>query len=412
MVVLMQPVSSGPTRAWWIRFATYVTIGTLVLALAILAKREYDVYQVEEKKQIEALFDPRVALVTGGDSEMGVAIVEGLVRNHATVCVFLQKFRQNFDDPLTKQRQISRYDTLVQRKQVVLFEGDIFTWQGVNEAVKFVDTTFGRLDVVVNAATMGVPDPVAAEGAWDATGTAKGERVQSGLKQPIATKVTPISEEFAVNVLLHYRLIYATTELMARTMQMPNIKDSARVVQVASLAAGGADFRDLSFAQRHPTPQAVFESNMQVLRMMPYIWAPKLTPLGITVNSCHPGTIADRRKPMALYQLFRGRSRKTGNYNVEGGDVGLGVSEAMRRNVQTCVEVATSRQPDVQGQTARWYVDGRPINDDFANMSEDQRIVDTLFSSMDGMTGEVKAPALIAGGAAVKATTKPQGIGR
>ena len=72
-----------------------------------------------------------------------------------------------------------------------------------------------RLDVVVNAATMGVPDPIAAEGAWDATGTAKGERVQSGLKQPIATKVTPISEEFAVNVLLHYRLIYATTELMA-----------------------------------------------------------------------------------------------------------------------------------------------------------------------------------------------------
>lgn len=356
-------------------------------ALAVYGKQEWDAADAAERAEVKSMFEARVALVTGGDSPLGQALVEGLVRKHVTVCVFLQKHRQGYDNALEKAEVRSKYDLLVARKQVVLYEGDTFTWQGAQAAVSFVDQTFKRLDILVNAATQDVPDPVQAEGQ------------AGGLTQGVGTKLVSVSEEFVTNVLLHYRLIYASVSLLARTQHLEGSKHG-RIVQVASLAAGGADFRDLAFSQRFPTPQAVFESNMHVLRMFPQIWKDKLAPFGITINSCHPGAMVEKtRKGHGIYRIFRGG--KQAFAGGEAGDIGIAVTEGMRKNVETCIEVATSPRPDIASVTGKWYVDGKQAEDEFAQMEHDRAIVANFLPSLDGLSGELTAPKVEAGGGAV-----------
>jgi len=93
-----------------------------------------------------------------------------------------------------------------------------------------------------------------------------------------------IEKQWATNVLSYYWMMHAFT---------PHLKEagSSRIVNVASYWAGGLDLQDPEFKNRQYDNGSAYRQSKQADRMLSTAFAEKLKPLGIAVNSCHPGEV-------------------------------------------------------------------------------------------------------------------------
>ena len=93
-----------------------------------------------------------------------------------------------------------------------------------------------------------------------------------------------IEVQFATNVLGYFWMV----EAFSATLQQ---SESARVILVASTWAGDLDLSDLEFKRRRYDNNQAYRQSKQANRMLAVAWADRLRPLGIAVNSCHPGDV-------------------------------------------------------------------------------------------------------------------------
>jgi len=93
-----------------------------------------------------------------------------------------------------------------------------------------------------------------------------------------------IEMQFAVNVLNYFWMTQAFRDIL---------KDSApaRIVNVASYWAGDLDLDDLEFKRRSYRNGTAYRQSKQANRMLTVAFAERLKPLGISINSCHPGDV-------------------------------------------------------------------------------------------------------------------------
>jgi retinol dehydrogenase-13 len=111
--------------------------------------------------------------------------------------------------------------------------------------------------------------------------------VNNAAVTPRTRQETPegIELQWATNVLGYLWL----TEAFAPILQQ---NAPARVVNVASYWAGDLDVDDVEFRRRPYRNGAAYRQSKQANRMLTVALAERLTPLGISVNACHPGDVS------------------------------------------------------------------------------------------------------------------------
>lgn len=154
-----------------------------------------------------------------------------------------------------------------------------------------------------------------------------------------------IEIQWATNVLGYHWMIHFFKDFMT------GIEDP-RIVNVASYWAGGLDLSDPEFKRRRYDNDAAYRQSKQADRMLAVAWANRLKPLGITVNSCHPGDV----------------NSKLSN------DLGFGGHETPDEGAETPVWVATS--PAIKGISGKYFANKA---DTFCQFSQDKTEIERLF---------------------------------
>ncbi len=110
--------------------------------------------------------------------------------------------------------------------------------------------------------------------------------VNNAAVTPPTRQETPegIELQFATNVLGYFWMTLAFQKILASSQP-------ARIINVASYWAGGLEIADLEFTKRPYQNNQAYRQSKQANRMLTMIFAEKLRPRGITVNSCHPGDV-------------------------------------------------------------------------------------------------------------------------
>lgn len=110
--------------------------------------------------------------------------------------------------------------------------------------------------------------------------------VNNAATSPRQRQETPegIEVQFAVNVLSYFWMTQAFTEILKASAP-------ARIVNVASYWAGDLDLDDLEFKRRPYRNGTAYRQSKQANRMLTVAFAERLKPMGISVNSCHPGDV-------------------------------------------------------------------------------------------------------------------------
>ncbi|MCU0370007.1 MAG: SDR family NAD(P)-dependent oxidoreductase [Bacteroidales bacterium] len=144
-----------------------------------------------------------------------------------------------------------------------------------------------------------------------------------------------IEMQFAANVLGYYWMTEAFT---------PHLKAGApsRVVNVASYWAGGLDLSDLEFRHRSYDNDEAYRQSKQANRMLTVVFAKRLEPFNIIVNSCHPGDVN----------------------SVLSNSMGFGGHETPDQGAATPVWLATSQ--DVAGITGKYFAHRREASCEFS----------------------------------------------
>jgi NAD(P)-dependent dehydrogenase (short-subunit alcohol dehydrogenase family) len=158
-----------------------------------------------------------------------------------------------------------------------------------------------------------------------------------------------IEIQFATNVLGYFWMITFFSGFMKKV-------EGARIINVASYWAGGLDINDLEFKKRPYDNDASYRQSKQADRMLTIAFADKLKPLGITVNSCHPGDV----------------NSKLSN------DLGFGGHETPGEGADTPLWLATD--PSLTNITGKYFENRRETNCPFA---KDMEAVDKLYDICD-----------------------------
>jgi len=74
----------------------------------------------------------------------------------------------------------------------------------------------------------------------------------------------------------------------------PLMPEGSRIVNVASFYAGYLDMADVEFKCRSYDNDTAYQQSKQANRMLSAHFAEKFKPIGIHVNSCHPGEISSK----------------------------------------------------------------------------------------------------------------------
>jgi NAD(P)-dependent dehydrogenase (short-subunit alcohol dehydrogenase family) len=133
-----------------------------------------------------------------------------------------------------------------------------------------------------------------------------------------------IEKVFATNVLGYS---WMTQSLLGALCSRPN----ARIVNVASAWAGDLELTDLEFVRRPYDNGVAYRQSKQANRMLTVHWARRLSPHGISVNSCHPGEVDSKLS----------------------NDLGFGGSRTPEQGARTPLWLATSK--DVEGLTGKYF---------------------------------------------------------
>ncbi len=174
---------------------------------------------------------------------------------------------------------------------------------------------------------------------------------------PPTRQETPegIELQFATNVLGYFWMIQAFHDLLSRSSY-------ARIVNVASYWAGGLDIDDLEFKRRPYHNDAAYRQSKQADRMLTLTFAERLSPLGITVNSCHPGDVN----------------------STLSNNLGFGGSQSPAQGAETPIWLAVS--PQVEEVTGKYFERKQSSHCQFASQ---QALADKLYQKCFDYTNYV-----------------------
>jgi len=266
-------------------------------------------------------------LVTGANVGIGLAIARGLAvaEPHAHVVLVC---RDRAKGEAAQRALLEGLGETAQRPSTELLIVDLSSQRSIRSAAATFAEKHSSLDVLVNNAAV-APD-------------ARQESVDG------------IELTWATNVLGYHLLTSLLEPLLERAA-------AARVVNVASMMAGGLDVTDVEWKRRRYDTSAAYAQSKQANRMLTWQLARRLTRTGtrVTANALHPGAV-DTRLLHALIPGMRGRTTSKG--------------------AETAVWLATSA--DVAGMTGRFWSDLCETPCAF----HDEKAEDQLFALCERMT--------------------------
>ncbi|MEK3732044.1 MULTISPECIES: SDR family NAD(P)-dependent oxidoreductase [Paenibacillus] len=188
----------------------------------------------------------KVALVTGGSRGIGAAIARKLVRAGADVAITYVNSRTKADEVLADMESVGRRGLAIQADSAISAD--------VEQAVKRVAETFGKLDILVNNAGIFPFGPI--------------EHVSA--------------DEFDRTMAIHAKAVFVAIQTA-----VPYMSVGGRIISIGSC-----------LADRVPGPGfSLYSMSKSALTGLTKGLARDLGPLGITVNVIHPGPIDTDMNP-------------------------------------------------------------------------------------------------------------------
>jgi len=194
--------------------------------------------------------DNKIAIVTGANSGMGMATVEALSDEGATV-IMLCRNKNRGQEAFEKL-------TMVPGRKIELLLCDLGDFSSINAFVNAIKEKYERIDILVNnAGFISLDRQVTKEG---------------------------FERQFGINHLGHFLLTTQLVDLM---------NPGARIVNVASGAhkVGKIHFEDINLEKSYNVIKAYSQSKLANVLFTREL-ARRLKDRGITVNCCHPGAVA------------------------------------------------------------------------------------------------------------------------
>ena len=188
----------------------------------------------------------RVAMVTGANGAIGLAICKGLVERDFELVMVCRN----------PQRAKQAEDEVNKVSATASVRSEIVDLSRRDEVLVFAERYGRRLDVLVNNAAIAPKK--------------RGETPEG------------IEMEFATNVLGYVWMMRAFEKTLRASAP-------ARIVNVASHWAGDLDLDDLQFKRRPYNNDTAYRQSKQANRMLTVAFARRWLASEITVNSCHPG---------------------------------------------------------------------------------------------------------------------------
>jgi NAD(P)-dependent dehydrogenase (short-subunit alcohol dehydrogenase family) len=248
----------------------------------------------------------RIAVVTGASTGIGKEVARALAGRRATV-VMASRSKDKGEATL---REISD-DTA--NPNLSFLQVDTSSFESIEGFVKELRAKFDKVDILVNNA-----------GVW------LNER---------RTNDRGVEATWATNVLGYFAL---TTALLPLLEAAGTAERRARVINVASEAAGGLDLGDVQFQRRGYSGVAAYKQSKQADRMLSWVFARRLQGKNVTVNAMHPGWVAT--------ELFR-----DGFLGAVAGAASKLLARSPAKGAETAAWLAMS--PEVEGETGRFWVD-------------------------------------------------------
>jgi NAD(P)-dependent dehydrogenase (short-subunit alcohol dehydrogenase family) len=258
-------------------------------------------------------------LVTGANAGIGFEVARGLARTGARVVLACRS-------PSKGEAACAALRKDDAEASVELLEVDLSSQESIRRAAAAFAGSHDALDVLVNNAAV----------------TTNAREVG-----PDGIELT-----FATNVLGYHLFTSLLRPLLERAR-------AARVVNVASLMAGGLDVTDVEWKRRPYEASAAYSQTKQANRMLTWALARRLAGTNVTANALHPGAV-DTPLLHALLPGMTGRPTSKG--------------------AETVVWLATS--PKVAGVTGRFWSDLREIPCSFHNEPAEE----ALWELCDRMT--------------------------
>jgi NAD(P)-dependent dehydrogenase (short-subunit alcohol dehydrogenase family) len=134
----------------------------------------------------------------------------------------------------------------------------------------------------------------------------------------------------------------------------------ARVVDVASYYAGDLDLDDLQFRRRNYSNSAAYRQSKACNRMLAASLAERLRPMGVSVNSCHPGDVESKLS----------------------GDLGFGGTGSQTPEQGADTPAWLAYEPTLSGKTGGYYNLRKEQECDFA---KDRAAIEKLYAICSAM---------------------------
>jgi NAD(P)-dependent dehydrogenase (short-subunit alcohol dehydrogenase family) len=214
---------------------------------------------------------PPTHLVTGANAGIGLEIARGLARAGAHVVLACRN---------PAKAEAARRSILEAQPsaRVELLIVDLASQRSIREAAASFASGHSSLDVVVNNA--------------------------AAVSDTRQESVDGIELTFATNVLAYHLLSNLLRPLLERA-------PAARVVNVASMMAGGLDLSDVEWKRRSYNSADAYSQSKQCNRMLTWAFARRLRGTRVTANAMHPGAV-DTALLHALIPGMQGRSTTKG----------------------------------------------------------------------------------------------------
>lgn len=281
-------------------------------------------------KPIEADLSKQICVVTGANTGLGKETARALAELGATVVLACRS---------AERGEAARADIVAStgNSKVSVVTVDLSRPASVREFARKLAAQFPKVHVLVNNA-----------GAWWTTREVSADGVEM---------------QWATNVLGPHLL---TQEIL------PLLKAAggARIVNVASTAAGGLDLADPEFKSRKYSGFTSYSASKQANRMLTWALAARLKGTGVTANSLSPGFVRTElnRSVSGAFRVFFALTKP--------------LSKTPREGADTSIWLAAS--PEVEGVTGKFFIDRKETPCKF----RDPAALERLWDFVEGQTRE------------------------
>jgi NAD(P)-dependent dehydrogenase (short-subunit alcohol dehydrogenase family) len=255
----------------------------------------------------------RTCVVTGATSGIGKAIARTLARLQARVIIPARTVER----AETIAAEISR-ETVSRKIEPMLL--DVSSRESIRRFAEQMNERFPRVDILINNAGIWAPN-----------------REES---------VDGIELTWATNVLGYFHVTKALMPMLLRAAP-------ARIVNVASAAAGGLDLEDPEFKQRPYNAGHAYRQSKQANRMFTWALARRLAGSQVTANAMNPGAVDTKLLRVAL-----GSSAPLGRKPETGADTAIWLAAAN----------------EVEGRNGLFWADRKVHECEFRNEEQEERL--------------------------------------